>query len=104
MGERGPMGNASALIFANDRIFVAGRPHRSRNRSTGARGSDADSRNLRAVHARASRSPGFYRGKIRERTFSRRGPDLDDRSNRAGPESDPGRDIALFRTKLFARE
>src|SRR5437763_13800790 len=102
MGERGPMGNAPALIFANDRIFVAGRPHRSRNRSTGARGSDADSRNLRAVHARASRSPGFYRGKIRERTFSRRGPDLEDWSSGAGPESNPGRNITLLRPNPFA--
>src|SRR5260370_32206074 len=101
MGERGPMGNAPALIFANDRIFVAGRPHRSRNRSTGARGSDADSRNLRAVRARASRSPGFYRGKIRERTFSRRGPNLDDWRHGAGTENSPATDIDLFLTKIF---
>ena len=53
---------------------------------------------------RSSGDSGFQRRKIRERTFSRRGADASDRSDGAGPKSDPGWHVAFSRTKFCARE
>ena len=43
------MGNAAAFVSAHDRISVAGRPHRPRNRSRRPEMRRADARNLRNV-------------------------------------------------------
>ena len=104
MGQRRALGNAAPPFFAHDRVPLAGRPHRARDRSGSARGNEADARRLRNVCARSSGDAGFQRREIGERTFSRRGPDALHRSHGAGPQSDPGRHVAFPRAKFFARQ
>ena len=100
MGERGALGNAATVIFANDRISVAGGPYRSRNRSGSARRNGADAQRLRNVRAGTLRRSGFRRRKIRERTISRRRADVVDRSDGAGPKGDPGRHVPFSRARI----
>src|SRR5437879_2020746 len=99
MVQRGAMGDAAAAVFAHNRVPLAGRPYRARNRSRSARRNSAHARCLRNVCARSLRHPGFCRRKIGERKISRRRANNDDRSDGAGPKGDPGRD----RPRLFLR-
>ena len=66
MGKRRPLGNAAAHFSPHDRVPLAGRPHRARERSGSARGNEAHARRLRDVRARLSSPSRSSRGEKSE--------------------------------------
>ena len=69
MGQCRAVGNAAAIIFAHDRISLAGRAHCSRDRSGSARGDATYARCLRNVCARSLRHSRFRGEKSESEKF-----------------------------------
>ena len=73
VGERRPLGKGDAAVPAHDRIPVAGRAHRARDRRRSAGRDAQDPRPLQGVLRERARHAGRRRAEEREREVRRRG-------------------------------
>ena len=100
VGQRRAMGEGDAPVPADDRIPLAGRPHRARNGGGGAGGNAADPGALQGVLRERAGDAGHGRAEEREREVRRRVEDLFHRGADGRRPRAAGRHLARPRTEL----
>ena len=100
VGERRPLGEGHAAIPAHHGIPLAGRSHRARNRSRGARRDAANARRLQGVRRRDARDARARRPEELEREVRGRVAHLFDRGAHGRRPRAAGRNLARSRAEL----
>ena len=100
VGQRRPLGEGHAAVPADDRVPLAGRAHRARDRRRSAGGDDEDPRALQGVRGDRAGDAGHRRPEEREREVRRRLAHLFDRGADGGRPRAAGRHVAQPRAEL----
>ena len=100
VGQRRALGESDAALPAHDRVSVAGRAHRPRDRSRGAGGDAEDARRLQGVRRERARDARHGRPEEQQREVCRRVQDVFHRSADGRRAGAAGRHLAQPRTEL----
>ncbi len=95
VGERRALGAPAAPVPADDRVPVAGGPHRARDARGGVGGDPPHARGLSAGRRGRDGDARPHGPEDRERAIPRRGRDVHDRGADARPQGAAVRDVAL---------